>query len=165
MFPLLLPLIGAGAGALLNKKDPLKGALMGGALGFGGGAIASGAGGGLLGAAPAAGSQAGMLAAQEAGMGLGSLGWKGATTGLQGAINSGAAGSLLDTAGNAAKTASTVKSLMPQEQPIQQSPLFTTGGGTQMGNVYQSMQQQRLALQQANEAMKLRRQQQIGLLG
>lgn len=34
MFPLLLPLLGAGAGALLDKKKPLRGAMLGGASGF-----------------------------------------------------------------------------------------------------------------------------------
>ena len=51
----------------MNKKNPLAGALMGGALG--------GVGGGLLGAGGAATQQAQMLAAQEAG--LGPLGFSG----------------------------------------------------------------------------------------
>ena len=49
--PFTLAIIGGAAGGLLNKKDPLKGAVMGAGLGYGGGALASG---GLLGAAPAA---------------------------------------------------------------------------------------------------------------
>ena len=44
-FPFLIPLLGAGAGALINRKDPLKGAFIGGALGAGGAALP-----GLLGA-------------------------------------------------------------------------------------------------------------------
>lgn len=52
MDPFTLALIGSAAGGLLNKKDPLKGALLGAGLGYGGGALASV--GGLLGAAPAA---------------------------------------------------------------------------------------------------------------
>lgn len=78
--PITLGLLGGGAGLLLNKKDPLKGALLGGALGAGGGLLA-GAGGasasGLLGNPMTAASygtglgsqQTAMLAAQEAGMG------------------------------------------------------------------------------------------------
>lgn len=50
--PFTLALIGGAAGGLLNKKDPLKGALLGAGAGYTGGALASG--GGLLGAAPAA---------------------------------------------------------------------------------------------------------------
>lgn len=52
--PVTLAMIGATAGAVTNKKDPLKGALLGATLGYGGGALAPG----LLGtgaAAPAAG--------------------------------------------------------------------------------------------------------------
>lgn len=53
MFPLFMPmLIGAGIGGLLNKKDPLKGALLGAGLGATGGAVAPG----LLGGSAAAGS-------------------------------------------------------------------------------------------------------------
>ncbi len=39
--PFTLALIGSAVGGLTNKKDPLKGALMGGALGMGGGALAA----------------------------------------------------------------------------------------------------------------------------
>lgn len=53
--PFTLALIGGAAGGLLNKKDPLKGAVLGAGLGYGGGALASG---GLLGAAPAAATPA-----------------------------------------------------------------------------------------------------------
>lgn len=79
--PITLGLLGGGAGLLLNKKDPLKGALLGGAIGAGGGLLAGagGAGGasGLLGNPMTAASygtnlgsqQTAMLAAQEAGMG------------------------------------------------------------------------------------------------
>lgn len=50
--PFTLALIGGAAGGLLNKKDPLKGALLGAGAGYTGGALAGG--GGFLGAAPAA---------------------------------------------------------------------------------------------------------------
>lgn len=78
--PITLGLIGAAVGGLTSKK-PLKGALMGGALGAGGGLLAGAAGGGgaagLLGNPMTAGAygtglgtqQTAMLAAQEAGMG------------------------------------------------------------------------------------------------
>jgi hypothetical protein len=79
------PMIGAALGGLTSKRDPLKGALMGGALGLGGGMLAGP--GGLLGAAAApAGGVAGgtgltaagslglnpLAASSSAGMGLGS---------------------------------------------------------------------------------------------
>lgn len=50
--PFTLALLGGAAGGLLNKKDPLKGALFGAGLGYGGGALAGG--GGLLGSSSAA---------------------------------------------------------------------------------------------------------------
>lgn len=57
--PFTLALLGGAAGGLLNKKDPLKGALLGAGLGAAGGAFAPG----LLGGAGAAGSGAGGLTA------------------------------------------------------------------------------------------------------
>ncbi len=75
------PMIGAALGGLTSKRDPLKGALMGGALGLGGGALVGP--GGLLGAAAAPTGITGataagslgvnpMLGAAAEGMGLGS---------------------------------------------------------------------------------------------
>jgi hypothetical protein len=70
--PVTLAMVGAAAGAVTNKKDPLKGALMGAALGGGGGLLAGGAaaggaaagGSGLLGgAAPLGATAAGGLTA------------------------------------------------------------------------------------------------------
>jgi hypothetical protein len=49
---------------------------------------AGAAGGATGGAAAGSGTQAGLLAAQEAGLGSSALGWGGATTGLQGGLNS-----------------------------------------------------------------------------
>lgn len=79
--PITLGLIGSAIGGLTSKK-PLKGALLGGAMGAGGGLLAGGMGGaggaaGLLGNPMTAGAygtglgtqQTAMLAAQEAGMG------------------------------------------------------------------------------------------------
>lgn len=51
--PVTMAIIGASAGAMLNKKDPLKGALLGAAGGFGGATMLAGAG-----AAGAAGTAA-----------------------------------------------------------------------------------------------------------
>jgi hypothetical protein len=65
--PMTLAMVGAAAGAVTNKKDPLKGALMGAALGGGAGLLAGGAaagGSGLLGgAAPLGATAAGGLTA------------------------------------------------------------------------------------------------------
>lgn len=64
--PFLIPLLMAGAGALADRKDPLRGAMIGGALGFGGAGLLGGAGAvggtgaaateGLLGTAAAEGA-------------------------------------------------------------------------------------------------------------
>lgn len=61
--PVTLAAIGAVAGAATNKKDPIKGALLGAGLGFGGGTIAPA----LLGTGAAAGGAAGAGAAGAAG--------------------------------------------------------------------------------------------------
>jgi len=80
----LLPLMGAAAGAMMNRKNPLKGALMGGALGAGGGMLA-GAG---AAAAPAVGSWmgaggAGTATSLASGFGAGTgLGSTGIATGI-----------------------------------------------------------------------------------
>jgi hypothetical protein len=63
--PFTLAMIGAGVGAFTNKKDPLKGALIGGSLGYGGGLLAA------PGAAAAGTTAAGTSAATGAGAGLG----------------------------------------------------------------------------------------------
>ena len=125
--PVTLAVIGATAGAALSPKDPLKGALMGGTLGFGGGALmgagaagAAGAGAGAAGAAgaaapagtslyaatvpgltsSAAGSQAAYLAGQTGAMGLPGL----ASTGAS-ATYAGAGGPLASGFFNAANSA------------------------------------------------------------
>lgn len=70
--PFTIALIGGAAGGLLNKKDPLKGALMGAGLGYGGAVMAPS----LLGTAP------GLTAAPAAASGTG-LTIGGGTTGLK----------------------------------------------------------------------------------
>ena len=150
----------AAVGALVDRKQPLRGALLGAGVGLtggaalgatgAGGAVGAGAGGaGILGAeavgvagagATGVGSQAGLLAAQEAGLGVGSLGWGGATTGVQGGLNSAlgaevgsSAGGLLGsgveavntygpTVKNIANAAQTANSMYPNQQ--QQAPLI-----------------------------------------
>ena len=51
--PVTLAAIGAVAGAATNKKDPVKGALIGATLGFGGGSVAPALMGGTAGGAGA----------------------------------------------------------------------------------------------------------------
>ena len=69
MDPFTLAMIGAGVGAFTNKKDPLKGAITGGLLGYGGGTALGAGGAGATGAgATGAGASA---VPTSAGMGLG----------------------------------------------------------------------------------------------
>jgi len=80
--PVTLAMVGAAAGAVTNKKDPVKGALLGAAIGGGGGLIAGSAAGGaaavtnpaLAGITPLGAEAAGALAAPAAsGPGLGAI--------------------------------------------------------------------------------------------
>lgn len=67
--PVTLAVVGATAGAVLNPNDPVKGAVIGGSLGYGGGALAGSAMG--YGVLPGVGGeQAAMLAAQTGEFGL-----------------------------------------------------------------------------------------------
>lgn len=183
MFPLLIPLLGAGAGALLSKKDPLKGALMGGALGFGGAALAPG----LLGAGAAAGTAAtgAGTAAGTAATGAAAPAWSSLiaagqpTIGTVGGGMSTAAGAanaapaatpgLFESAFSYAKQADPImkaavmgKTLAGtgQQQP-QASPLMPNNG--QGGNTLSALMQQgnqyQTALQQAQMARMQRRSQ------
>ena len=96
-------------------------------------------------------------------MGLGTLGWKGATTGVQGALNSmGGAKGLLDATGKAMGVANQVKGMMPQDQPIPQAPAFTSGGPAPMTNFYSQMQANKMAQGQNDMMRKQRRQSLIG---
>ena len=97
MFPLLIPMaVGAAGGALLKKKDPLKGALLGAGLGAGAAAAAP-AIGGLLGGSGAASTAAaaapwadaaGAVVAPAAGSGSGVIGGLAPQTGLLASANS-----------------------------------------------------------------------------
>ncbi len=184
MFPFILPIaIGAAGGALMNKKNPLNGALLGGALGGLGGAGmgAMGFGGEGLSAATLEAQQAaaaeGVLSPELVGTQAGGYGPMGAevversvpinSVGSQGMKQgAGKAGGLLETAGRAANSASTIKGLMGPEQTqmIQASP-YTTGSINPPANAYQGIQQQRMAQNQANDALRSKRRRNIGLIG
>jgi hypothetical protein len=69
--PVTMAVVGASAGALMNKKDPLKGALLGATAGFGGGTLMAAGGLGAAGAGSAsalgsAGTAAGTATAPTA---------------------------------------------------------------------------------------------------
>lgn len=152
MFPMLLPLLGAGAGALMKKKDPLQGALLGAGLGMGAGALpgllggagAAGAmgtgatlGGGIAGAAPT-------LAGANAGMGAGLSGLAGAGTASTAAaplaMPAAEGGAMvmfdkfatqMEPIGRAAQTAGAMQGLLgpQQQQPPMPAPMLGQQGG------------------------------------
>jgi hypothetical protein len=148
VIPFLPALIGGGAGLLLNRKDPLKGALLGAGLG---------AAGGLLG--PAAGAAEAAAPAMTNGAFLGE-GVASAVPAWDAAASGGLLGHL-KTAGEAAKPVADAAGmaqqagLLDQEQPQIQPPppmILTSGGAqtlaqlAQMGDPmggFQSAQQER----------------------
>lgn len=84
--PITMMAVGATAGAIMNPNDPVEGAVMGGALGYGGGALmGSQAAYGALPGMTAGSQQAAMLAQQTAGFGApGLLSTGAAAAGAQG---------------------------------------------------------------------------------
>lgn len=158
MFPFLIPLLGAAGGAILNKKDPLKGALMGGGLAAGGGALL-GAGG--LGGAPAAGLSAGQDAALAAQgfAGPESMAGPGMFDKFKG---------LLDTSseytkplGNALGAANQAQGLL--SQPQQPAPMVQPGNGQGVGQTIGGIVQGQEQLDQQRIADARKKMQ--GLLG
>ena len=169
MFPLMAPmLIGGGIGLLTNKKNPLEGALMGAALG---------AGGGLLAPAAAAGTAAAGTGTAVAGLGTGTAAaaatpaaaatvapvapawYDGMLSGVKSVANTAKPFS------DAAVPAMQIAQMTKEEPlpPIQASPLMAPGQGLnpQMQGLLQSIQstdaqraQEEMQRRQANRAMR-----------
>ena len=157
--PITLSLIGGGIGALTSKK-PLKGALLGAGMGYGGGLLAGGgtAAGGLLGNPMTAASygtglgtqQTAMLAAQDAGMGFAPT-----STGLFGDVSK-----IAKDAAPVMNAVSTGVSLagQGQDQPVQTPPPMVGQGGPQgLTGLLQSIQQGQQAQIQADEQKRAAR--------
>ena len=153
--PITIAIVGASAGAMLTPKDPLKGAMLGAAAGFGGGALL-GAGAVGAGAAGAGAAGAGIAAAP-----LGSLAGAGSAAGTYAAAAPAAAPGLLSSLGGMASGAGTfaqqnpmltslgiqtAQSLLPQEQPPPQSAGLMRG---------QQMQQEAPAYAMARPQLSL----------
>ena len=158
MFPFILPLAGAAAGAMINKKNPLAGAAMGalggaapGLLGAAapaaaaGGAAASGAGGllaatGGIGSALAGGAMGSPVAPVTMGSGL-----------LSPGATAAAGGGLMETMQpfmNAAKIGmETAKATQQPEEQMQPSPFLMSPQG---GSGPQQMQQLVQSIEQSN---------------
>ena len=166
MFPFILPLVGAAAGAVINKKNPLSGAAMGalggaapGLLGAAapaaaaGGAAASGAGGLLAATGGAAASGAGGIGSALAG---GAMGPPVAPVTMgSGLLSPGATaaagGGLMETMQpfmNAAKTGmETARATQQPEEQMQPSPFLMQPQG---GSGPQQMQQLVQSIEQSN---------------
>ena len=164
--PISLSLVGAGVGALFNKKNPLEGAAMGAALGYGGAALP-----GLLGGSGAAGAATGEAAASglapvatgvsTAGVAANAL--PAAAAGEVGAYNAamqgGAMGGLLSTGGTALNAANQVKNLTSEQQrPIVPAQIPAPMPNTTLGQMVQGQQQQQIQQQmQQQQARQMRR--------
>ena len=152
------PMIGAALGGLTNKKDPLQGALLGGAMGYGGAALAGG--GGLLGSSSAAlpgANTAAELAAAQGSLAPGSAAMleKPASLLTQ-------AKPFMDAAGTGMQVANQFKE---QPMPITPSPITPPTFNNAPGQMVASMQQQqaeRMAMEQQRRMQ--RRQMRGGLL-
>jgi hypothetical protein len=178
--PFTMILIGGAIGGLLDKKDPLRGALLGGAMGYGGGLLAA--------ASPATGTAAAGFGTGTAATGLGtgtsvaglnagggglmtSLSpWLTATaTGTPAQIAAAATQSAFDTAmgymkpaGQALQAANQVQALMPKDKPFQitPSPLQTPMPNSALGNMvaaYQQEQANKLAMEKQLREMRKQR--------
>lgn len=111
MFPFAIPLAGAALGALANKKDPLKGALLGGGMAYGGSMLFPAIGSAVAGAAP---TNAALI---DSAVGTQGYGVSSATPGglLAGAKE---AMGYVKPIGEAASTANAIGGLL-QDQPVQ----------------------------------------------
>ena len=170
MFPLMAPmLIGGGIGLLTNKKNPLEGALMGAALGAGGGLLAPAAAG-----TAAAGTAAAGTGTAVAGLGTGTAAaaappvasaaaapawYDGMLSGVKSVANTAKPFS------DAAVPAMQIAQMTKEEPlpPIQASPLMAPGQGLnpQMQGLLQSIQstdaqraQEEMQKRQTNRAMR-----------
>lgn len=167
--PISLSLVGAGVGALFNKKNPLEGAAMGAALGYGGAALP-----GLLGGSAATGA-AGVAAGESAASGLAPVATGVSTAGVaanalpaaaagevgayNAAMQGGAMGGLLSTGGTALNAANQVKNLTSEQQrPIVPAQIPTPMPNTTLGQMVQGQQQQQIQQQmQQQQARQMRR--------
>ena len=141
--PWLLPLIGASFGALKDKKNPVRGGLLGGALGYGGGMVAP-----MLGGASAATNPALI----ESAVGTTGYGASSATpTGLFGTI-----GQYAKPLGQAASAAGSVQGLLGGQQQPQPMPAQLGATGDPIGQLLNSQQQEEMMRKQIMEKLQRR---------
>lgn len=154
--PFTLALIGGGIGALTNKKDPLKGGLLGAGLG-----AAGGYGAGLL--SPAAPGAGGMSVPASPLLGTGGMSVAPAAlpTAAPTTIKS-----LTETAkpwmmaAHMGKQAADM--VTPQQQPIQASPITAGGANNSLGQMLNNIQQEQSQQMQTEQQKRAARRQQWG---
>lgn len=197
---LLMAALGAGGGALFNKKDPLKGALIGGTLGGVGGAVMPGLlGGGAAAGGATAGIAPGATAATEAGLlgaetGINSMGYlapemsgiaaeqaaapvanMSTQAGMFDKMNyqsGGLLGRTTDTMnklqkplGVAATATTLAKNMMPQDQPMQPSPIAPPTASPNLSQLAGQSDQLAQQRQQQDYEQRKRRQDMIRRMG
>ncbi len=140
--PWLLPLIGASFGAMKDKKNPIRGGLLGGALGYGGGAIAP-----MLGGASAATNPALI----ESAVGTADYGASSASPmGLAGLME------YAKPVGQAASAAGAVQGLLDGQQQPMPMPAQLGASGDPIGNLLNSQQQEEAMRKQIMEKLQRR---------
>jgi hypothetical protein len=154
--PFTIALLGSALGGLTNKKDPLKGALIGGGLGLGGGLLA----------APGAAASAGA----EGFAGLGGAGGSGLAGGVPGFLSQPSAlESIMGVAkpvGQAAGAASAVQGLLGNhQQPLPPSPIAQPQPNGNLNQIVSGNNQQSQLFQQQSEQERARRMALLGRIG
>lgn len=162
--PFTLALLGGAIGGLTNKKNPLEGALLGAAGGYGGGALMGGSG--LLGsAAPVANGAAYTgTAAELAADGLGGVAMQptGLEAGLLGVKDFAKEAKPFMEAGNTAMQVANMTKGQPQA-PITPSPITPPMPNTASGNMVANMQQQQAERMAMDQQRRLQRRQMRGM--
>lgn len=167
MFPFMIPLLGAIGGAALNKKDPLKGALMGGGLAAGGGALLGAGGLGAAAGGSAASSGAALGSLTDAAPELAKMGYAGPENFSGGGLLDKLSGGLemadkyAKPIGNAASAANSTMGLFGGPQP-QQPAMPVNQGGPGVGQAMTGLLQQDQATMEQRMAEARKK---MGLLG
>ena len=126
MDPFTLATIGAVGGAMMNKDDPLKGAVIGGSLGFGGGTLLGPAAAGSAGAMTPVAAAPGSLKAVLPELGVQTAASMGGTTAVPGTFGAATPSLLSSTAspfalgGNQRQQLAMASNLVGNKQPQQQ---------------------------------------------
>lgn len=127
-----------------------------------------GSGGATAGIVPG-GQQAAMLSAQESGGGLlGNMGWQGATTGVQGALNS--AGGMMGAVDKVGKPISTAMQaadmVKPEDQPLPPPPsILPPTSSPTLGQIVQINNDTWMKQLEMEQARRDARRKRIGLMG